>query len=445
MYDACNLELTTAIIYSARVDMTRETLDLPAELWGNVFTCSFQVDPYSRQNLTCVNHRFNAIACATPQLWTRLYFTRSHHCRDLELTRTLLQRAGCLPLDVYVSSHYFAAPLAELLGEYASRFRFLQVRALDALDVGILLSLIGQNRPAPLLEHLSLLCEHKTPNTPILTNVLHPCPRLTSLTTTLSMVPSIGPPSLFSTITSFILDTGVSRFTEEAQEGVRALLSQMPHLQVFKLSADAEHGYNLTLFLDSNRSLYPVPQLYSVEAMVNNYSIQTITRMYAPLLQSVKLNSNPHLDLDDDTVPGMFCRWISSASVYGVLRHLSKTSPLITHLELNFMCTITPVDSFSWIFGGEGFPFLEVLSLQSAFDLDNIALPQCTPSPALRRLELLNYQKLPGNALIDFGKRCSRDFQLKIEGSYLRPEDVAILSSHVGVEYKQDGTCLVSE
>ena len=256
------------------------------------------------------------------------------------------------------------------------------------------------------------------------------------------MVPSIEPTSLFSTITSFILDTGVSRFLEEAQAGVRALLSQMPHLQVFKLSADAEHGYDLIGFLDSNRSLYPVPQLYSVEAMVNDYSIQTISRMNAPLLQSVKLNCVPHQDETLKMIP-------SSASMCGVLRHLSKTSPLITHLELNFMCILKPQDIniYPWIFDGEGFPSLEVLSLQSPLNLDNTVLHKCTPSQALKRLELLNCRKLQGNALIDFAKRCTRDFQLKIDGSYVRPEDVAILSSHVRVEYKQDGcgTCLISE
>jgi hypothetical protein len=416
--------------------MTRATLDLPVELWGKVFTYSFQSDPYSRQNLTCVNHHFNAIACATPQLWTRLSFTQEYDFRDLELTRTLLQRAGHLPLDVYVSSCFFRRPFTELLGEYASRFRFLQVRGYTTRSVVDFLSLIGQNRPAPLLEHLSLFCEHETPSAPILTNVLHPCPRLTSLTTTLSVVLAIEPTSLLSTVTSFILDTGATRSSEEAQERVRALLSQMPHLQVFKLSADAERGYDLTRFLFSNRSLYLVPQLYSVEATVNDYSIQTITGMNAPLLQSVKLNCYPKMS-----------PWTTSSSMRLVLRHLSKTSLLITHLELNFMWILEPLDTYPWIFSGKGFPSLEVLSLQSAFDLDNTILHKCTPSQALKRLELLNCQKLQGNALINFAKRCTRDFQLKIEGSYVRPEHVATLSSHVRVEYKQDGcgTRLVSE
>ena len=91
------------MIYSARVPMTRATLDLPVELWGKVFTYRFQSDPCSCQDLTCVNHRFNAIDCSTPQLWTRMSFTRERHFSDLELTRALLRRAGCLPSDVCTS------------------------------------------------------------------------------------------------------------------------------------------------------------------------------------------------------------------------------------------------------------------------------------------------------------------------------------------------------
>ena len=156
---------------------------------GKVFTYNFQSDPCSCQNLTCVNHRFNAIAC----------FVRRHSSgldclsRKTVTPRILSSHGPCCeelvacPWTVYVLSRSFAGPFAKFawrvclpLSIYTSPWMYYP--SCDDFTVSDRPRSTATSSRAPLR-----LWQTTDPDFPNLTNGLYPCPRLS---VTLSMVPA---------------------------------------------------------------------------------------------------------------------------------------------------------------------------------------------------------------------------------------------------------------
>jgi hypothetical protein len=376
--------------------------------------------------LLAVNHTFQSVANGTPQLWSRLAFDINKGQIDIRYTRDRLRRSGVLPLDIriysYDTTYEQVAKLVKLLRREVARFRTLELNVPSYSIAEKILHKIGRNQPAPLLERLHIFYNQASsyPSELSLRNVFCSSPRLTHTSLPADPLPPIDSLSLFSTVTTIVLDTDVSVLSYRPDEVV-TFVSVLPLLKHLKFK-----GVDDT-FDDIYLPYETVPHLLSVDMTVPGYGLDILCHLEAPSLTHMRLDGRRPFRLDWDD---------SMATALSVaLRYLATTSPLITRLELVSTKLQFPGSEYAWIFSGDAFPSLKSLRLEGT-DITDGVLRECTRlCNNLKRLELWACQGVTGPGLIQFVQEYSGDFELLLDSCpNVTEEHIATLSSVVKVE-----------
>ena len=409
----------------------RSTPRLPTELWSRIFIASVKDDLRTLPTLLAVNYTFQSIANQTPQLWSRLVFEFKGGEVDIRYACVRLQRSGILPLDIRIYGLDTVHPtrLALRLRKQVARIRTLEVNVPSCRIAREILSIIGRNKRAPLLERLHIFYNDETvyhssvfPQLS-LQDIFHPAPRLINISLPSNPVPSLESVSLFSNVKTITLDTAIS-VVYFFLDYILEFLSCIPLLENFTFKG-VENRHNNWEPLDSHYE--STPRLLFVDVTVPGYGLDILYHLKAPALTRIRLDGRRPFKLNWDHT--------MAAGLARALTELSTNSPLIARLEL--VSTKLPESRYDyrWIFSGDAFPSLQSLRLE-ATDITDDALRRCTRlSNNLKRLELWACQGITGSGLLQFVQGCGEDFELLLDSCpNVTPEDIATLSSVVKVE-----------
>lgn len=383
--------------------------------------------------LRSVNRAWFDVAGSTPQLWTRLILNRKSDFTNLDYGRFYLEKSGALPIDVHITlpddvDANAIGGLTALLRDQASRFRSfdLRVRIHDQLED--IISSIGHNRPAPLLEKLVLKIQQCTESGVVaeflsLPTAFTPSPRLAHIE-----LPGWPLPKTFPhlpTITSFTIDS--MPFDSVALGEIMSFLDSTPSLQHFVFKGQDDFSYNVASELTFPH-IISLPDLLTADVSAPGSGADLLRAMNAPGLTDARLDGFREHQFEG--------RWEESLTepLSATVRRLSARSPNLRRLVLEHTEFHAPLEDYALIFSGAGFPQLEELVLIGT-DIDDRALLAASGgSSSLKRVTLRECEKITGTGLLGFVRGRSSDFSLTVQGcSNVTRQDIVALSTIVKV------------
>ena len=391
-------------------------LRLPVELWCTIVIYSVQNDQESRSVLRAVSRAFRDTVDSISNLWTSIAFEQKVNFTDLSRARYLLPKSGILPLSVKVTVPSDVDPdetldLVRLLSLYVSRFHELWLIVPYHDYAPLLLTEIGESRPAPLLSSLRVsvdddddtLTDWDSPDAIDLRNIFHPAPRLRVVEIPSTFVPMRRAIPFFSSTPTLVVDANqfgsylrVSRLAH--------LISRMPRLTEFVYRCEFTHPISI---LEQIPAIF-APRLTSAWVNVPGGGLDILCRLRAPRLNTLTLCGIPELDLDPSIYP---MQEYMSFYLLRDIRRLAGNFRSLTRLDLISIKLPMADASYPWLFGG-GFPSLKMLFIGCSAIADEV-LASCRPRN-LKTLELFGCLEVTGIGLLAFASECEEDFQLSV-------------------------------
>lgn len=361
---------------------------------------------------------------------SKVTFTGNKKKHFGELTTQIRnQLSGDQPLDVEINAStcvQFETSTAKLLREHVSRFRTLNIRVPMYETAEALVSSLGGDNPAPLLERLEIHLDDETytnyPDFTAFPNSFYPCPQLRHLTIPGEPLPVHTAPH-FKNLTSLTIDAmPFSLFVDLDQ--ILHILDSTKDLQHFTYASQDMFNYRRI----HTRGTISTPHLISADVTAPGCGLALLRKLNAPNLTNVRF---------DGFRKGFYAEeWVETLTrpISSSLRLLSKRSPNIIHLELRSTEMHKPDADYQWLLSDTAFPRLEVLRLDGVDITDNRVQLGAGRMPSLKRLELLSIVGISGKGILKFAQGRNRDFELLINGCPdVKPEELAELKKIVKV------------
>ena len=364
-----------------------------------------------------------------PSQWARLVVNRKI---DLARIRKELENNGDLPLHVRIRLPDVedTDDLTELLRQHVPRFLSLEIQVPVHEDAEEIVFSIGEGQPAPLLERLKITVDQRLqgpiPSFDALKNAFYPSPRLTQLNIPSNPLPEITIP-LLSTVTSLTIDSIQAQWDIYLYT-LFDMLESMPHLQHFKFIGSDNFSFLPSARFDFPRVI-PMPNLLSVDVSAPGCGLDILRAINAPLLTTVRFDGYRPIGYQEDFVDAL------TTPIPASLRRVSERSPKITCLEMCSTVTHNPQEDYRWLLSDESFPQLEILRLNAADISDDTLVMGTSRMRKLKKLELLNCERLSGAAVKQFVEGRDKSFVVLIDACpSITEEDRMTLSKSVIVE-----------
>ena len=384
-----------------------------------IFIDAFHSGSSPLLTLRSVNRTWFDVVGRTPQLWTRLVLNQKSDFIDLEYAKFYLLKSGAVPIDVRIMFPDYAevnqiGGVTALLRNHAPRFRSLELHVRFHEELEALISSIGGGRPAPLLEALVLYVGHLKRYSDVSDYEIHslptaftPSPRLTHIKLS---GPSI-PKTLQPTVTSLTI---VGPHHMVAVNNMVSCVESTPSLRHLKFNGyDDPSSLSRISSKFENPRIVSLPDLLTANVSVPGYGVYLLRVIDAPKLYDIHL--------DGSTVYG--CYWQGdgwdedvSALFSITIRHLSAHSRNLRRMTLRFTVFYSPLEDYTLILSGAGFPQLEELELIGT-DIDDKALLAASGgggSSTLKKLTMRQCNRVTGTGLLGFSRGRRNDFRLSL-------------------------------
>ena len=362
----------------------------------------------------------------------KVVFDNRKQFLDLARTRIQLSNSFDRPLDVRIklsTNVKDKTPTANLLREYVSRFRSLDIQVPTYKTAASLVSLIGEGKPAPLLERLDIHVEQRITvddDTAFFAfpNAFYPCPRLTHLTIPGIPLPVPTAPHFLS-LASLTIDA-MTDFDIDV-DNILDVLDSTKDLLHFTYRGTDVFSYSDTSDLDYPR-ITSMPRLISADVSAPGCGLDILRTLDAPLLTNARFDGWRDERFAEE--------WADSLTgpISASLRRLSERSPNLTHLELHSTKMLNADNDYQWLMSDSAFPRLEMLRLDAADITDSSLRLGAGKMGSLKKLELRACEGVSGDGILKFAEGRNRDFELLIDACpSVKPEDLAKLTKIVKV------------
>ena len=402
-----------------------------------IFIDAFHSGSSSLSTLASVNRTWSNVVERTPQLWTRLVLNEESDFIDLEYAEFYLPKSGALPIDVHITFRNYAdvnqiGGVTALLRNHASRFRSLELHVRFHKELEAFISSIGGGRPAPLLEELVLYVGHSDASDSeihSLPTAFTPSPRLAHIKLSGSSIPK----TLQPTVTSLTI---IGPHHMVAVNNMIPCLESTPFLEEFTFD-----GYDNPSALShisskfENPHIISLPNLCTAKVTVPGYGVYLLRVIDAPELTAIHLDdSGVH-----DCYEGEEGWDVDVSALYSItLRHLSARSRNLRNITLKYTEFHSPLEDYTLILNGAGFPQLEELVLIGT-DIDDKALLAASGgggSSTLKKLTLRRCKRVTGDGLLGFVRGRRSDFHLSLfYCRSVRKTAIVELSEFVNIQY----------
>ena len=395
-----------------------------------IFIDALQNYTSSLSILRSVSRTWFDVAGRTPQLWTKLFLKRRSDFIDLEYPQFYLPKSGALPIEVYIWLPDSVdvddiGGVTALLRNHASRFRSLELYVRSHEELEALISSIGGSKPAPFLEKLVLRVREGTESSNAseflcLSTAFTPSPRLARISLSRCPFPKTFPPTI----------TSLAIYQTDAVNKIISSFESTPSLQDFTFAPSSLYYIDPEF---ENPDIVSLPHLLTAKVSVPGYGAYLLCAIDAPKLNRIHLDGHGK---DYWPQEGGWEVDVTSALFSTTIRHLSARSRNLRQMTLDYTEFDSPLEDYTLLLSGAGFPQLEKLTLNET-DIDDEALLAAGNgggSSSLKELTLRRCWDVTGRGLLGFVRGRRSDFRLYLSGcERVRQEDIVALSAVIKV------------